>query len=111
MYALFTSKPLEWGNGHRDIQARGIAKLADLEARMPKHSVSVAIMIELEELGEEVSRLREDLQDGSGRCGCYFRPHLRWLVPTAHCQVQRKAILLLTRAKSVVRKPGDLAWR
>ncbi len=34
------------------------AKLAELKARLPKHSVSAAMMIELEELEEEIEALR-----------------------------------------------------
>ena len=34
-------------------------QIADLQARLPKHSVPAAMMIELEELEEELSRLKE----------------------------------------------------
>ena len=34
-------------------------QIADLEARMPKHSVPASMMIELEELEEELARLKE----------------------------------------------------
>jgi HAMP domain-containing protein len=34
-------------------------QIADLQARMPKHSVPASMMIELEELEEELARLKE----------------------------------------------------
>jgi hypothetical protein len=34
-------------------------RIADLKARLPKHSVPPAMMIELEELEEELARLKE----------------------------------------------------
>ena len=34
-------------------------QIADLQARMPKHSVLASMMIELEELEEELARLKE----------------------------------------------------
>jgi hypothetical protein len=34
-------------------------QIADLMARLPKHSVPAAMMIELEELEEELARLKE----------------------------------------------------
>ena len=34
-------------------------QIADLKARLPKHSVPPAMMIELEELEEELARLKE----------------------------------------------------
>jgi hypothetical protein len=33
-------------------------RLADLEARLPRHSVPVAMMVEIEELEEELAALR-----------------------------------------------------
>lgn len=42
------------------------AKLADLRARMPAHSLSPAMLMQLEDLEEEVARLRAKLsQKGS----------------------------------------------
>jgi hypothetical protein len=35
------------------------SKIADLKARLPKHSVPPAMMIELEELEEALTRLKE----------------------------------------------------
>jgi hypothetical protein len=35
------------------------SKIADLKARLPKHSVPPAMMIELEELEEALARLKE----------------------------------------------------
>lgn len=40
------------------------ARLADLKARWPAHSVRPAMWMELEDLEEEVSRLRAELQEG-----------------------------------------------
>jgi hypothetical protein len=34
-------------------------RIADLKARLPKHSVPAAMMIELEELEQELARLKE----------------------------------------------------
>ncbi len=34
-------------------------QIADLEARLPKHSIPAAMMIELEELEEELAHLKE----------------------------------------------------
>jgi hypothetical protein len=34
-------------------------QIADLEARLPKHSIPAAVMIELEELEEELAHLKE----------------------------------------------------
>ena len=34
-------------------------QISDLQARMPKHSVPASMMIELEELEEELARLKE----------------------------------------------------
>jgi hypothetical protein len=39
----------------RELQER----IVDLEARLPRHSVPPAMMIELEELEEELARLKE----------------------------------------------------
>jgi hypothetical protein len=36
-------------------------RLADAEARMPKHSVPMSMMIELEELEEELAELRRQV--------------------------------------------------
>jgi chromosome segregation ATPase len=38
-------------------------KLAELKARLPAHSVSAAMMIELEELEEEIEALRARVGD------------------------------------------------
>ena len=38
-------------------------RLAELKARLPKHSVSAAMMIELEELEEEIEALRAQAGD------------------------------------------------
>jgi hypothetical protein len=35
-------------------------KIADLQARLPKHSVPPAMMIELEELEEALARLKDE---------------------------------------------------
>jgi hypothetical protein len=35
-------------------------QIADLKARMPKHSVPACMMIELDDLEEELARLKED---------------------------------------------------
>lgn len=46
----------------KDIQAQIVKvekQIADLRARMPKHSVPPSMMIELEELEDELARLRE----------------------------------------------------
>lgn len=40
-------------------------QLAELEARLPKHSVPAAMMIELEELEEEIEALRAKFRHGS----------------------------------------------
>jgi len=42
-------------------------RLADLRARLPKHSVPAAMLIELEELEEEIARLRRELAEQDGR--------------------------------------------
>jgi hypothetical protein len=39
-------------------------QIADLKARLPKHSVPAAMMIELEELEEALARLKEE----TGEC-------------------------------------------
>ena len=39
-------------------------RLADLEARMPAHSVPPAMMIELDDLEEELARLELELDHG-----------------------------------------------
>jgi hypothetical protein len=40
-------------------------RLVDAQARMPKHSVPMSMMIELEELEEELAELRRQMgQDG-----------------------------------------------
>jgi len=36
-------------------------RLADLRGRMPAHSVRPAMLMEMEELEEEIARLREEL--------------------------------------------------
>ena len=41
-------------------------RLAELKARLPKHSVSAAMMIELEELEEEIEVLRARVGDAQG---------------------------------------------
>jgi hypothetical protein len=41
-------------------------KLAELKARLPAHSVSAAMMIELEELEEEIEALRARASDEQG---------------------------------------------
>jgi hypothetical protein len=38
-------------------------KIADLKARLPKHSVPPAMMIELEELEEALARLKEETEE------------------------------------------------
>jgi len=42
-------------------------RIADLKARLPKHSVPPAMLQELEDLEEELARLRqEEVQDETG---------------------------------------------
>jgi hypothetical protein len=41
-------------------------KLAELKARLPAHSVSAAMMIELEELEEEIEALRARASEEQG---------------------------------------------
>jgi hypothetical protein len=46
----------------KDVEPRVVElemQIADLKARMPKHSVPPSMMIELEELEEELARLKE----------------------------------------------------
>jgi hypothetical protein len=38
-------------------------QIADLQARLPKHSVPPAMMIELEDLEELLARLREETEE------------------------------------------------
>ena len=38
-------------------------QIADLKARLPKHSVPAAMMIELEELEEALARLKEETEE------------------------------------------------
>ena len=42
-------------------------RLADLQARLPAHSVPPAMMMEMEEIEEELARLRGILDSGKGR--------------------------------------------
>ncbi len=39
-------------------------RIADLKARMPKHSVPPAMIMDLEELEEELERLRAEQEQG-----------------------------------------------
>ncbi len=41
-------------------------RIADLKARLPKHSVPPAMLQELEDLEEELARLRREVQDETG---------------------------------------------
>jgi BMFP domain-containing protein YqiC len=41
-------------------------KIAELEARLPKHSVPAAMMIELEDLEEELRALKDRSSSGKG---------------------------------------------
>ncbi len=41
-------------------------RLADLQTRLPAHSVPPAMMIEMEEIEEELARLRRILDSGKG---------------------------------------------
>jgi hypothetical protein len=43
-------------------------QIADLEARLPEHSVPPAMLIELEELEEALERARSERAEENGRC-------------------------------------------
>ncbi len=45
-------------------------RLADLQARLPAHSVPPAMMMEMEEIEEELARLRNILDSGKGCVTC-----------------------------------------
>ncbi|UCC76053.1 MAG: hypothetical protein JSW37_11115 [Anaerolineales bacterium] len=45
-------------------------RLADLQARLPAHSVPPAMMMEMEEIEEELARLRSFLDSGNGSVAC-----------------------------------------
>ncbi len=45
-------------------------RLADLQARLPAHSVPPAMMMEMEEIEEELARLRSILDSGKGSVAC-----------------------------------------
>jgi HAMP domain-containing protein len=44
-------------------------KLADLQARLPAHSIPTAMMAELEELEEQLEQLRSQLNKDVGQLG------------------------------------------
>lgn len=45
-------------------------RLADLQARLPAHSVPPAMMMEMEEIEEELAGLRSILDSGKGPVAC-----------------------------------------
>lgn len=45
-------------------------RLADLQAQLPAHSVPPAMMMEMEEIEEELARLRSILDSGKGPVAC-----------------------------------------
>ncbi|MCL4369798.1 MAG: histidine kinase [Chloroflexi bacterium] len=52
------------GDGDRLQQLE--ARLADLKGRMPAHSVRPAMLMEMEDLEEEIARLRAELKKRGG---------------------------------------------
>ncbi len=48
----------------RDELQRLEAELADLKARMPAHTPRPAMLMEMEDLEDEIARLRAELRDG-----------------------------------------------
>jgi hypothetical protein len=67
------------GRSLRERLAKAEARLAEARARLPRHSVPPAMLIEIEDLEEELARLRALLASGrdagEGAAGCALDAH------------------------------------